>query len=360
MRTLHKLAWTLGVALWSAGVAANQPLPGGIISDLNALEAQLGDGELDAVASRAGAQASRLAGGNAADRWASALYRQLEANALAQQEAFIPAAESLRQARQISGVDSATAQRWLREEVSLRRAGGEMDTAIELLSQWLEGRDNERDLWRLTGWLAHEQRWEEAAEWLGRATAVTSSLDDRQRSLALAIYRNADLTDEALAWLLDGLRSDSDANMWRQAAGLAQQVGRPDVAAGLWETAWQLGIFDAMDDFWTLVQLHLAGGTPARAAEHLERALAEGRLVREPMTLRKLAEAWQQAKDIDHTLAAWEALAMLTQAADDWRALGQLAYAWGRESVAESAWEKASELGDVQADQWLAGLTSEE
>lgn len=184
----------------------------------------------------------------------------------------------------------------------------------------------------------------------------TPELSEAQQTLALAVYRNAGQGDQALGWLLDGLNAQSDAADWRQAAGLAQQAGQSGVAAALWETAWQLGKLTEQEDFWLLIQLHLAGGTPARAAEHLERALNEGDIVRDESHLRLLANAWRQAKDVEKALNAWHTLALHTQAAPDWRAYGQLAYAWGEDGQAKQAFARASSLGDDEAEQWLTSF----
>lgn len=344
------------LSVWSFSAQASPALPGDIIADLNALQSQLQEGELSTVVERATAQAERLASGNQSDQWASALYQQLAAGALARQDQPAAAADRLAIARGLSGVDDDQAARWLREEASLRRAAGQRDQAIELLTEWLVNQQDSNAVWQLTRLLAQQERWEEAANWLEQALSETAELTEAQQALTLAIYRNAGQSEQALGWLLDGLDSQSDLSDWRQAAGLAQQAGQPGVAAGLWEMAWQLGKLTEPQDRWLLIQLHLAGGTPARAAEHLEQALNEGDIVRDESNLRLLASAWQQAKDVERALDAWQALAQHTQTATDWRSYGQLAYAWGENEQAQQAFVRAAELGDEEAAQWLASF----
>ena len=344
------------LSVWSFSAQASPALPGDIIADLNALQSQLQEGELSSVVERATAQAERLASGNQSDQWASALYQQLAAGALARQDQPAAAADRLAIARGLSGVDDDQAARWLREEASLRRAAGQRDQAIELLTEWLANQQDSNAVWQLTRLLAQQERWEEAANWLEQALSETAELTEAQQALTLAIYRNAGQSEQALGWLLDGLDSQSDLSDWRQAAGLAQQAGQPGVAAGLWEMAWQLGKLTEPKDRWLLIQLHLAGGTPARAAEHLEQALNEGDIVRDESNLRLLASAWQQAKDVERALDAWQALAQHTQTATDWRSYGQLAYAWGENEQAQQAFVRAAELGDEEAAQWLASF----
>lgn len=344
------------LSVWSISTQASPALPGDIIADLNALQSQLQEGSLSVVVERATAQAERLASGNQSDQWASSLYQQLAAGALARQDQPAAAADRLAIARGLSGVDDDQATKWLREEASLRRAAGQRDQAIELLSEWLTLLQDSSAMWQLTRLLAQQARWEEAANWLGQALNEENALTEAQQALTLAIYRNAGQGDQALNWLLDGLDAQSDLSDWRQAAGLAQQAGQPGVAAGLWEMAWQLDKLTEQEDRWLLIQLHLSGGTPARAAEHLEQALATGDIVRDESNLRLLANTWQQAKDVEKALSAWQALAVHTQAAADWRAYGQLAYAWGESERAQRAFSQASELGDEEAAQWLTSF----
>ncbi|MCB8890107.1 hypothetical protein [Vreelandella malpeensis] len=345
---------------WAALAQADAPLPGDIIQNLNALQGELagaGDGReaLEGVAERAIRQADRLAGGNRSDQWASALYDQLAAGALARQGEPGAAADRLARARERSGVDAEQADRWLREEARLRRAAGQRSEAIALFDEWLADHDDIEMSWQLVRMLADEEQWETAADRLA-PLVEQGGLTEGQQALALSVMREAGDGAGALDWLLRDLGEESPRDQWRQAAGLAQQAGQAGMAAALWEMAWQLGIFESDEDFETLVALHLAGGTPARAAEHLEQALASERLARDETTLRRLAQAWYQARDVDQALGAWLALAELTGERDDWRRLGQLAYAWGEDARAEQAWEEARALGDEEVEGWLANL----
>lgn len=349
----------------SCAATANEPLPGDIIQDLNGLQSQLANQpagsadseQLDRIVSHARAQSVRLASGNRADQWASALYHQLAASALVRQGEHLAAADELTSARQRPSVPDSQRRRWLRDEASLRRAAGERDAAITLFEQWLsESTGNERydeTVWQLVRMLAEEERWDAALEWLV-PLLEKGGLSADQQTLTNVVLRQAGDGEQALSWLLKGLNADSDPDAWRQAAGLAQQAGQLGVAAAVWEAAWQLGKLSSPDERRTLIQLHLAGGTPARAAEHLAAALEAGQLPRDEETLRLQANAWQQAKHVENALRAWQALAELTESAEDWRQYGQLAYGWGMEEQAEAALTNAANLGDRQAEQWLS------
>ncbi|WP_422101778.1 hypothetical protein [Vreelandella sp.] len=351
----------------SFAVTANEPLPVDIIQDLNGLQSQLANqpsgaadpAVLNRIIGHARTQSQRLASGNRADQWASALYHQLAASALVRQGEHIAAADELASARQRPSVPNSQVRRWLRDEAALRRAAGERRAAIALYEQWLgelAGNRNEQydeTAWQLVRMLAEEERWDAALEWLA-PLLEKGGLSADQQALTNVVLRQAGDGEQALSWLLEGLNANSDPDEWRQAAALAQQAGQFGVAAAVWEAAWQLGKVSSSEERRTLIELHLAGGTPARAAEHVAAAIEAGQLPSNEETLRLLANAWQQAKHVEHALQAWQALSELTQSADDWRQYGQLAYGWGREEQAESALTKAASLGDQQAEQWLS------
>ncbi|WFE72192.1 hypothetical protein P8S55_03660 [Halomonas sp. M1] len=361
---MQRVVGIILLSLWASFAPASEPLPSDIIQDLNALQQQLTDAgasdggseALDTLIARATGQAARLQAGNRSDQWASALYSQLAAGAMARQGRQAEAAEQLANARKRSGVPASQLARWQREEAGLRRAAGQRGEAIALYEQWLDSHADAQVSWQLVYLLAQEERWERAAEYLAPLLEQRDSLNEARQSLVLAVLRNAGQNDAALAWLLEGLDSQSAPEAWRQAAGLAQQAGQPGVAAGVWEMAWQLGKFTQPEERLLLIQLHLAGGTPARAAEHLTEALQNGMLPQDEQTLRLLATAWQQAKHVQNALAAWKDVAKYTQQARDWRQVGQLAYAWDEEALAKHAFTQALALGDAEVESWLVTL----
>jgi tetratricopeptide (TPR) repeat protein len=354
LATLCATGWLLVI---TPAVAA-PALPGDFIADLEALQQRLEQGDIEAVGARALFQAERLAGGNAADRWARALYLQLAAGAEARAGRPAEAAERLREARETPGVEDAQRDRWLRDEARLRLAAGQHERGADLLADWLARHpDDVEGHWRLARSLANLERWEMAADAVTRALAMTPEPEANQRALANAVYRRAGREEVALALSEAGLEGSRDPVAWREAAALAQQLGDPGRAVAIWETGWRHGVLTGEADLHRLVALHLAGGTPARAAEHLEAGLAKGQLEEGEENRRLLAQAWEAARDRERALAAWEALAQRTDSGEDWLHLGQLAYAWGQPALAERALRAARERGREEAERWLEALT---
>ncbi|MFY0992490.1 hypothetical protein [Halomonas sp. C05BenzN] len=331
---LCAIAWLLNVA--PAGAAPS--LPGAFIADLEALQQRLERGELDAVSERALAQAMRLEGGNAADRWARALYLQLAAGAEARRERPATAADLLNAARGIQAAPGDWRAARLHDEAALRRAAGQTERAVELLGEWLAPHGDDSDeQWRLVRWLAELGRWDAAAERVGLALRDADSAGAGRRELAGIVYQRAGRTGEALALLEANLEEGDSAASWRRAAALAQRLGEPGRAAAIWEAGWRRGVLAGEEDLLRLIRLHLAGGTPARAAERLAEALEGGELPDTPAHRRLLAQAWEAARDRQRALAAWKRVAQESDAGEDRRRLEQLARAWGESRRIEAS-----------------------
>ncbi|WP_185827482.1 hypothetical protein [Halomonas nitroreducens] len=341
----------------AAPAQAAPSLPGGIIRDLKSLEQRL-QGDAAEVRGQALAQAERLAGGNAADRWAQALYLQLAAVAEARLGNARAAAGHLAEARTIEGIEPGQADRWLHQEAGLRLQASQSGQARPLLADWLSRHAGTTDdHWRMARLLAAEADWEAAARWVRRALEAGGPPAGARATLAASVLQRAGDDAAALAVLerrLEGAEQDPEA--WRRAAALAQRLGEPGRAAALWEAGWRRGVLAGREDLLRRIRLHLAGGTPARAAELLRSALQAGTLEDSLAHRRLLARAWQAARDRGRALDAWRSVAERSQDGEDWLRLGQLAHGWGRWALADRALTRAASLGMSQADAWLASL----
>lgn len=357
------LAALLFTTIWVAAPCLAAPaLPGGILRDLESIEQDLaaadGSSEVAALEDRALSQAERLAGGNAADRWARALYLQLASEAAVHRQAYLEAAEHIAQARAVRGIDAAMRARWQRREASLRLGGGQQARGADLLSDWLdEHRGDAADYWQLAGAQARLERWDKGKRAVSAGLARDDSPTDAHLMLAASIFQQAGEDDQALDMLQRLLaRAPENPDTWRRAAGLAQRLGQHAQAAALWEAGWRQGVLGGEAALERRVRLHLAAGTPARAAELLKAALEDGRLSDSLAHRRLLATAYQQARARGPALAAWRRVAERSGEAEDWLYVGQLAAEWGRDTPAREALSRAQSLGSEQASAWLSYL----
>ncbi|MEA3250427.1 MAG: hypothetical protein U9Q35_02420 [Pseudomonadota bacterium] len=349
------LAGLLSLTLISQTWAAPALRPD-MVASLERMQSRLDAGDPAALADDARAAAQRLQGGNAADRWARALFLQIAANAELRRDDPLAAAELLSRARGLDGIEREYRRRWLRREARLRLRAGQTARGVELLGQWLEQGDaaGDDDRWLMAQGLAQLERWDAAAQWVDRARGEGNVANDRYLQLAASIYQRAGREDQALA-SLDALLAGAEvsADTWRRAAGLAQRLDQPGRAAAIWEAGWRRGALQGEAALRQLIRLHMAGGTPARAAEHLERALADGRLQESLANRRLLAQAWSAARNRDAALQAWRAVSERSQESEDWRQLGELAYAWGRWGTAIEALRRARQTGEATPRDWL-------
>ncbi|MDW5375751.1 hypothetical protein R6258_02350 [Halomonas sp. HP20-15] len=351
------LAGLLSLTLPGLACAAPALRPD-MVQSLERMQSRLDGGDPAALADDARAAAARLEGGNAADRWARALFLQIAANAERRRDNPVAAAELLAQARSLDGIEREYRRRWLHQEARLRLSADQTARGVELLGQWLEQDEAAADdgnRWLMAQGLAQLERWEAAAEWVDRARrGAGATADGRRLELAASIYQRAGREREALT-SLDALLGAAEvtADTWRRAAGLAQRLDHPGRAAAIWEAGWRRGALQGEAALHQLIQLHRAGGTPARAAEHLERALANGQLEDNLANRRLLAQAWSAARDRDAALEAWHAVSERSQKGEDWRQLGELAYAWGRWELAIEALRRARRAGEATPRDWL-------
>ncbi|WP_189442729.1 tetratricopeptide repeat protein [Salinicola rhizosphaerae] len=342
----------LGMAALPAH-AEGPALSADTIDVLESLQSQLASGDADAVAGRASASAARLEGGNAADRWARALFLQIAASANARSGNDAAAADQFAAARTISGVPADRQLAWLRQEASLRLRAGQTQQGADLLTTWVEqsgGDDASR--WQLIQARASLGEWTQAAASLDRLRAPGAPAWQGDRlQLASAVYQRAGRFDDALA-LLGGDAASPD--VWRRAAGLAQRAGDNGRAAAIWESGWRRGVLTSTDDLLQLAKLHIAGGTPARAAEHLQAWFDAGQLKADTANRRLLAQAWTAARAHDKALAAWQAVARQSGSPEDWQQLGETAYGWGEWQITRDAFDQlAAAGGDVDGRDWL-------
>ncbi|WP_445157204.1 hypothetical protein [Halomonas sp. E14] len=355
MRAAIRLIACIGLLLAAAAQADAPALPGDIIADLEQLQRQLQQGAHDSVAERARMQAQRLEGGNTADRWAAALYRQLAAGAEAGAGRSESAADQLRQARRVQEAPLSERDRWLREEARLRLASGQTEEAVALWLDWHERHaGSSDDRWRLARALAELQRWDEAAAWVERALAADPAPLVRRQALAATVFQRAGRGEDALEQLEAVLNAEASPEAWRRAAALAHGLGDAQRAAATWEAGWHLGALSGEEDLRQRIELHLAAGTPARAAEYLDAALAEAALPDSLEHRRLLARAWEAARDRERALQAWREVALRSGEGDDWRRLGLLAHAWGRPELARQAMQQAQVKGSEVPERWLS------
>lgn len=344
-----------GVTTASAAMRVSAEVAG----QLRTLQSRLDEGDYDEVSERAEREAKRQRGE------VRALYLSLAASARARQGDQAQAARLYGEARRLPGVDAKQAREWLRREAMLRLRAGEQESGTARLAEYLHGGSaSADDLWLAVSLEANRGQWARAEDWLERASKASAPSGDRVK-LAVSIYQQTGRHAAAVALVEQTLTEKGQAGSqnledWQHAVALYQRLSQHTRAASTWEAAWAAGVARGREAYQQRIDLQLAAGAPARAAELIEAGLAKaaghaGRPLLDdtPALRRQLAQAWTAARDIDHSLAAWATVSEQSGALEDARQRAELAYDWGRWDVASEALASAGERGDDSARHWL-------
>ncbi|WP_456270142.1 hypothetical protein M1D97_07675 [Kushneria sp. AK178] len=352
------MAMGVGLVMLMGGeqraTAAGPALSQQSVDRLQGLERELSAGHYQQVVDTARARASS-AGSSQGDQWARALYLQLAASAAQRLDQPGRAADLLYQARSIETAPLSQRLQWLEQEARLRVRAGQFGQAAALFDRW-QGQASlaPDDLWLGARIHARLEQWDNALRWVRLARRGDTTPDSEQLALAASVYQQAGQFSEASDVVEAQLaRDDSDPARWQQAAALYQRIDQPGRAAALWEAGWRRGILTGEQALLTRVRLHMAGGTPARAAEILQKALDNGDIEDSDAHRRLLARAWAQTRDHQQALQAWQTVAERTDDAHDWYMLGDLAYGWGVWEQAEQGFARARARGGDNPGQLL-------
>ncbi|ARS53857.1 hypothetical protein B9G99_14100 [Kushneria konosiri] len=348
----------VGLAMLLSGeqraLAAGPALSQQSIDKLQGLERELSNGHYQQVVDTARSRAAS-AGSSQAEQWARALYLQMAASAAQRLDQPGRAADLLYQARAIETAPLSQRLQWLEQEAKLRLRAGQLDQASALFDRW-QGQASlgSDDLWLGAQLHARLEQWDDALHWVRLARQGNASPGSEHLALAANIYQQSGQLEEASNVVEAQLdQDDSDPARWQQAAALYQRLGQPGRAAALWEAGWQRGILKGEEALMMRAKLHMAGGTPARAAEMLTTALEDGSIEDSEAHRRLLASAWAESRDHQKALQAWQAVAERSDDAHDWYMLGDLAYGWGVWSQAEKGFAKARARGADNPGQLL-------
>ena len=157
---------------------------------------------------------------------------------------------------------------------------------------------------------------------------------------------------------------------------MAQRLGQPQRAAALWESGWRHGALSGSDDLEQRIQLHLAAGTPARAAELLAMAIEQG-VLEQPLHSSDWLQTAEVLESIDLLVSVDTSVAhlagalgiptvLMLSAPADWR--------WGQSGrqtflydamrlvrcAAPGDWSQALQQADLEVNSWFGSTRSEQ
>ncbi len=142
---------------------------------------------------------------------------------------------------------------------------------------------------------------------------------------------------------------------WVQLAGMYGEIEEEEKQLAIMEAAYQQGFVKKGKDLRSLAQLYFFSGSPAKAAELLEKALADGVLEKDVKTLEFLAQAWSIAKEEDKAIPVLVAAAEVSDSGNFEQRLGEIYLNMDKYDQAISYTKKALDKGELnnEGNAWL-------
>ncbi|PSW12645.1 tetratricopeptide repeat protein [Photobacterium sanctipauli] len=93
---------------------------------------------------------------------------------------------------------------------------------------------------------------------------------------------------------------------WMQLSGIYMELNQEQHSLATLESAYQLGLLESEKEILRLVNFLAYRGIPFRAAKTLEAEMASGRVAQSQQNQERLASFWQQAKELDSAIVAYQ------------------------------------------------------
>jgi len=135
---------------------------------------------------------------------------------------------------------------------------------------------------------------------------------------------------------------------WMTLAGAHSELGDTKKQMVIMEVLYEAGELTSANQIKNLANLYLLHEAPVKAAQLLDKHIADGTLEKDVQNLRLLAQAWQQAKEDEKSIEPLTAAAARSSDGDMYVRLGQAYINLDRYSEAVDALRKAIEKGDLR------------
>lgn len=186
--------------------------------------------------------------------------------------------------------------------------------AVELLTQWFQHAESPKaDAYVMLG-SAHlqQEQYKEAIPPLHKAIELNEEPNESWYQSLLGAYHELEDYSQCVKLLHKMLKLFPDRHdYWRQLASIELMQQHYSAALAVMELAYLNGHLESERDLLNLAQLYVQRNAPYKAAQLLEKELKSSRIKSNSKTWEQTANAWQQAREMDKTIAALEQAALL-------------------------------------------------
>ena len=226
----------------------------------------------------------------------------------------------------------------------LHAALGQFDEALDFAADWFKQLESPSasQMIFMANIYAQNKRFKDSIPY---ARDAISTADKPQESwyqlltgnyFELKQYKNAARTLESMIDLWPSKRT-----YWEQLASVYVVLEEEKNALAVLKIAFSEKILDKEASVKSLVQLSFSRGIPEHAARLLERAMSEDLLPQNETYLEMLAVAYNNAKERDKAIDAYERLALKVDSGDPWVSISNIYVEKGQWPEAESALKNA-------------------
>lgn len=223
--------------------------------------------------------------------------------------------------------------------------------AVMTLQPWLT--NNPQPDAELSALLANAyaqlKKYPEALPHIKRAIANSKKPSESWYQLNLALYYELNEFTAAAGLLKQLLKQNPDKKeYWDQLSSVYQQLKQFKKAAGIQHLAYRKGLLTTEKDIMALGDLFVYIGSPYKAAQLLKEALDNRQIRSTSRNWERLANAWQQARELDKAVTALEQASRLSAKGALYQQLGQIYVEQERWEKAVDAFNKALDKGGLR------------
>lgn len=290
-----------------------------------------------------------------------ALMWQTFGYAYSAQEKYLQAVEAFENCLEAGGLDPAVEQNITYNLAQIYVILEKYKRAVELFEQWFAVTEKPSAGAHYMFAIAYmrSEQFEKAIPQAEKAIAKSSKVKETYLQMALSLYFETKKYAKA-ASVLERLAAHFPKKVyWTQLSAVYSELGKQKKAMTAMELAYLQGLLTKESELLNLAQLYLYNDLPYKAANVMEKALAEGAVQGDASAWQILADSWLQAREREKAMAPLRKAAELSDNGRLYVRLGQLHLGEEEWRQARAAIRKGMQKGglrDVGQAHLLAGI----
>jgi tetratricopeptide (TPR) repeat protein len=228
----------------------------------------------------------------------------------------------------------------------------EFEKSVKAFDAWMASVENPNAsaLYTIAVAKFQAKRYADSVQYAEWAIRETKKPADSWLQLLLSGYYETKRYPKAVGILIELIDRHPDRrSQWLQLSALYSQLGEEDKALGVLEMAYRAGLVDRHEELVNLAQRYLHREIPAKAGRLLEEGMASGKIRKDADSLRMLATAWFQARELTKAAPVMSEAAALATDGELYARLAQIYVEREQFNEAIKAGQKALDKGKLKS-----------